>query len=162
MDIIFFSCESWDEVENFYRNFYRQHFRNFYQQHFKVVWFPRKNKIFWRCCMVRNLYSRNFRQQQNFDCRKVPIEKVRFAPRFDIIAQKLATVASGEVLWNSTWFPRVKCENHVLIFTKLRLRPQERAVDLWYRIESQNAPSRFELFENKMFVADRNFCHGNI
>ena len=30
--------------------------------------------------------------------RKVPIEKVRFASRIDVIAHKLAPVASGEIL----------------------------------------------------------------
>ena len=40
---------------------------------------------------------RNFWRQQKLNFRKVPIEKVRFAPRIDIIAHKLAPVASGEV-----------------------------------------------------------------
>ena len=46
---------------------------------------------------VKNVSRRNFWWQLNFDFRKVPIEKVRFAPRIDIITQKLAAVASGEV-----------------------------------------------------------------
>ena len=55
-----FSSESPDRGEKVGRNFYRQHPRSFYQQHFKVAWFPRKIKIFWGCCIVRNLYRRNF------------------------------------------------------------------------------------------------------
>ena len=47
--------------------------------------------------MLQNFYRRNFWRQQKCDFRKVWIEKVRFAPRIDIIAQKLAPVTSGEV-----------------------------------------------------------------
>ena len=44
---------------------------------------------------------------------------------------------------------------------QLRLRPQERVFELWYRFEVRNAPSRSELFEFQIFVAARNFYGGN-
>ena len=44
---------------------------------------------------------------------------------------------------------------------QLRLRPQERVFELWYRFEVQNAPSRSKLFENQIFVAARNFYGNN-
>ena len=46
--------------------------------------------------IVRNLSRRNFWWQHKFDFRKVPIEKVRFAPRIDVIAQKPTPVAPSE------------------------------------------------------------------
>ena len=53
--------------------------------------------IFQRDFKFENRCRRNFWRQQTFEIRKVWVERVRFAPRIDIIAQKLAPVASGEV-----------------------------------------------------------------
>ena len=88
--------------------------------------------IFHRYFIVENCCRRNFWRQQKFDFRKVWIEKVRFALRIDVIAQKLAPVAPGEVCEYLHFSLQFEYElNSVFVrknadIRKLRLKPQER------------------------------------
>ena len=108
--------------------------------------------------LPRNFCHRNFWWQQKCVARKVQTEKMRFAPRIDIIAQKLAPVTSGKV-WEILQFPALnsillcQCfyeENKEIL--KLCRRSQARVFELWYRFEVQNAPSRSKLVEIKILL----------